>query len=116
MQYRESPASARLLGHIKHFWSLEHSAQPEVEPEPVMPDGCIEIVFNFSDRFRRLYGDGVSATQPRTIIAGQMSRGIVIAPSGAVDLFGIRFHPAGFFGLFGFPVGIDGSDRGRFRI
>ncbi len=104
MIYLESPPSPHLCGAIKHFWALEHSAQADASPEPVMPDGCIEIVFNFSDRFRKFYADGASSFQPRTLIAGQMSRGILIAPSGAVDLFGIRFRPAGFFGLFGFPA------------
>lgn len=104
MIYLESPPSPHLRSVIKHFWAIEHSAQADAAPEPVMPDGCIEIVFNFSDRFRRLYADGNFTLQPRTLIAGQMSRGIVIAPSGAVDLFGIRFRPSGFFSLSGLPA------------
>lgn len=70
----------------------------EAQTEMVLPDGCPEIVFNLSDRFKRLHA-GIEETQPATLFAGQMSRSISIRPTGHVSLFGVRFHPAGAFSI-----------------
>ncbi len=69
-----------------------------------MPDGSPEIVFNFSDRFRSVKPDGNFETQPRTLTAGQMTRHVTIGPTGAVDLFGVKFTPAGAYAAYGSPV------------
>lgn len=104
MQYRESPPSQAFAGRIKSFWSLEYEPEGhEAEAETVLPDGCPEIVFNLSDRFRYV-GPAPEGLQPATLFAGQMSRSIAIKPTGKVRLFGVRFHPAGAFALGGFPM------------
>ncbi len=104
MEYRERQPSYKLARHIKRFWSLEYDpAGVAAEPETVLPDGCPEIVFNLSDRFRRI-DSGTDEIQPATLFAGQMSRNIAIQPTGAVRLFGVRFHPAGASPLGGFPM------------
>jgi len=91
MYYRESSPSAQLSG-VKCFWSLEYTGS--LEPEAIIPDGCIEIVFNLADRFRRYDPVGASL-QPFSLVAGQMRRSVLIGPSGDVRLFGIRFFPLG---------------------
>lgn len=73
------------------------------EPEPVLPDGCPEIVFNLSDHFLRIHDDH-DETQPCSLIAGQITRSILIRPTGRVDLFGIRFTPSGASQIFGFAM------------
>lgn len=101
MEYRESHPSLNLSSHIKLFWSLEYCAKGEKsQVETILPDGCPEIVFNLSDRFKRLHS-GFDETQPATLFAGQMSRSISIRPTGHVSLFGVRFHPAGAFPMGG---------------
>jgi AraC-like DNA-binding protein len=104
MNYQETPPSGPLAKFIKCFWALEYRGTgASVSPEPVLPDGCPEIVFNLSDRFVRVFPLHQDI-QPQTIFAGQMSRSIVIMPRGNVNLFGVRFHPAGAGPLLGFPV------------
>jgi hypothetical protein len=106
MRYRETPPSARFAEHVKCFWSIENNPQPgEDEPEPVVPDGCIEIVFNLADRFRRYHTGGEVETQPASIVAGQMDHSLLIGPSGAVRLFAIRFKPAGAYPFFSLDLG-----------
>ena len=39
-------------------------------PEPIVPDGCVEIVFNLGDRFIKRIGE----PQPRDLLAGQMTQ------------------------------------------
>src|SRR5687768_7490940 len=104
MKYRESPPSAQFAGEIKCFWSIEDNAGTDNDPQPVLPDCCPEIVFNLSERFRRFHSENFFELQPRTLVAGQMTRSILIGPSGDVKLFGVRFHPAGAFGAFTAPM------------
>lgn len=83
---------------------LEYQNAGPSEPEPVIPDGCVEIIFNLSDRFRRFHSNGKIETQASSLIAGQMNSSVLIGPSGNVDLFGIRFHPAGAFRFMRFDL------------
>jgi AraC-like DNA-binding protein len=104
MDYREAGPSSPFAKFIKCFWSIDYKKQGGVStPEPVLPDGCPEIVFNLSDRFLRLRS-GDETVQPSTILAGQMTKRVLIRPSGHVSLFGVRFTPAGAFQLLRFPV------------
>src|SRR5688500_8015776 len=105
MQYRETLPSPRLAGFVKCYWTLEQGAFEAVKvPEPVVPDGCIEIIFNLADRFERLHGENRAETQPATLVAGQMRKSVLIRPTGHVRLFGVRFQPAGAFRFFRFSL------------
>lgn len=110
MNYQETPPSPRLAGYVKCFWALEFNGVEAGEPEPVVPDGCIEIVFNLADRFRRFHENGNFEIQPSSLIAGQMRQSILIGPSGEVRLFGVRFQPDGAYAFFRFDMS-DLADR-----
>jgi AraC-like DNA-binding protein len=99
MQYQEQLPSADLSTVIKHFWYLEYRGG-EPQPETILPDGCPEIVFNLADRFRRIDAEG-PVLQPTALLAGQISRGITIMPTGNVRLFGVRLRPTGAFMISG---------------
>ena len=105
MNYAEARPSRQLTSFIKCFWTLEYSGSSgsAVPAEPVLPDGCPEIVFNLSDRFLRLHA-GKEDLQPSALFAGQMSSSISIRPTGNVRLFGVRFWPAGAFPLVRYPL------------
>lgn len=105
MNYLESKPAPALAAYVKCFWALEYERSGlGDEPEPVIPDGCVEIVYNLSARFRQYADDGSFKTQPQALVAGQMDRRVVIGPSGNVRLFGIRFWPAGAFPFFDFSM------------
>lgn len=70
-------------------------------PEPIIPDGCPEIVLNFGDAFVRDTNAG-SHRQPRSLVAGQITRAITLQPSGHVDVWGIRLQPWAAAPLLGF--------------
>ena len=105
MRYSEIPPSKRLARYVKCFWTLEAgNSRGESAPEPVMPDGCIELIFNLADPFRRHHADGILESQPQSIIAGQMRSSAMIEPSGRIDLFGVRFQHAGASPFFAVPL------------
>src|SRR5688500_11552812 len=104
MIYRETPPSPELARFVRCYWSLQYEATADLnEPEVVLPDGCPEIVFNFSDPFIRL-GPDREEMQPTALLAGQMNGRILIRPTGNVNIFGVRFEPGGAFPLVRFPL------------
>jgi AraC-like DNA-binding protein len=103
MIYQESQPTAGLSRIVKCYWALEYDKPHVSEPELVLPDCCPEIVFNLSERFLRVHSDR-EERQPGALFAGQMSRSIMLRPSGNVKLFGIRLQPAGASCIVGFPA------------
>ncbi len=110
LAYAVVPPGPALARHIRCFWLL-HGAAPTApagaEPERILPDGCCEIVLNRADPFAEVRGGGGAASlerQPSILLVGQMERYIEIAPTGDVDLIGIRFEPGGLRPLLGLSM------------
>lgn len=100
MEYLEFPAPAPLADIVRCVWLLSSPASSSPEPQPVVPDGCAEIVLNLADQFRRFSGRAIWETQPRSMVVGQITEAVVIAPSGIVDIVGIRLQPWGVLSVF----------------
>jgi AraC-like DNA-binding protein len=66
-----------------------------MSPEGVLPDGCAEIILNLADPFLHHSDDGRVAVQPSAMVVGPTTRPLRIAPSGVVDVVGIRLEPCG---------------------
>jgi len=103
LQYREIEPPPALRMHIRCIWRLFGSETAPSPAEPIIPDGCVEVVLNLGDRFVR-HVEGSSHLQPARLIAGQITRAVTIGSSGRIDLWGVRFHPwsaAAFLGISG---------------
>ena len=77
-----------LADSVKAIWCARGTKQDFEAPEPIVPDGCVEIVFNLGDRF---INAETGEVQPRDLLAGQMTRPVIALPTGDVDLIGVRF-------------------------
>jgi AraC-like DNA-binding protein len=105
MRYREIQPIPSLTQFVECFWTLESDAGAEpAQPERLLPDGCVELILNFGERFREHKDDGRQEQQPRHLLVGQMTRPVLIAPTGSVELLGVRFHPGGTFPFFRIPM------------
>jgi AraC-like DNA-binding protein len=104
LDYREFAAPPPLSDVVRCVWLLSGPASSTPTPQPVVPDGCAEIVLNLAEPFRRFRGGGAWETQPREMVVGQISEAVVIAPSGGVDLVGIRLQPWGALSLLPVPA------------
>ena len=104
MEYFETAPRSELRPYVRVFWGLRGPADPSGGLDRIIPDGCPEIVINRADRFRRQTADGHSHEQARVLLVGQLRSAIEIAPTGAVDLLGVRFEPGGLFALLGTPM------------
>jgi len=93
MNYCEIKPRYPLSRFVECFWTLESDA-PATNPERILPDGCVELILNFGAEFSQ-HCEGRQRLQPRNFLVGQMTGPILISPTGAVQLMGIRFHPGG---------------------
>jgi len=105
MLYREIQPTRALTRFVECFWTLESDGSTTAaQPERLLPDGCVELILNFGERFREHRANGEEERQPQHLLVGQMTRPILIAPTGSVQLLGIRFHPGGTFPFFRIPM------------
>jgi methylphosphotriester-DNA--protein-cysteine methyltransferase len=105
MRYLEFTPKPRLRRYVECYWHLQSAQQPWLlTPERILPDGCVELILNLADRFKRFHVTGEVEVQPPTLIAGQMRTYALIQPLGQVKLWGIRFRPAGAFAFLHVPL------------
>jgi AraC-like DNA-binding protein len=103
MYYEEFSPAPFLRKFIKCYWFLEGPARPDAALERIVPDGCTELVFHLGDPFVQYKSDDSVDRQPLSLVVGQMHRYILIKPSGAVRVLGVRFWPGGSYSLLGVP-------------
>jgi AraC-like DNA-binding protein len=91
-RYEQLAPPAALSRWIAAFWQLR-DAQDDDAPgtQRVLPDGCMDILFDFG-RWRAS-GCNVGMVAPAGRLVGTMTRALVVPMSGRADLFGIRFRP-----------------------
>ena len=79
-----APAPA-LSSWVKGVWCARGTRADFTAPEPIVPDGCVEIIFNLAAPFVDRRG-----LQPLALIAGQMTGPVTAVATGDVDLIGVR--------------------------
>src|SRR4051794_7209227 len=89
MDFSLHRAPPRLADSVKAVWYARGTQAEFAAPEPIVPDGCVEIVFNLAASF---VDAETGEAQPRALLAGQMTHPVVALPTGEVDLIGVRFH------------------------
>ena len=103
MRYRELPPAPDLAGIVDCYWFLEEEAGPLLAAEPVLPDGCVEMVFHIEGRFHSGLAER-RRRQPEAVIVGQLTRPFHLAATERVHTFGVRFRPGGARALLPMPV------------
>src|SRR6266850_1026463 len=88
-QYAPSPAVSAIVDCI---WILE--AEGCGVPEPIIPDGRIEIVFHYGVPFEQRNADGRVERQPPSLVAGQLLAPIGLCHRGRAGVAAIRLRPA----------------------
>lgn len=96
MEYREFSPSPALHGIVRCYWTLQADHQSDAAaPEPACPDGSPELIVNLADPFVAIGANGERVTQPRAFLVGQITRPLLVAPTGRVDLVAVRFESYG---------------------
>ncbi len=73
-------------------------------PEKIMPDGCIEIIFNYGRPMHHYDAKGLVHTQHMHFMHGQMTSFIELRPSGPIGFVAVRFMPAGAARFLRLPI------------
>ena len=103
VQYREIRPAGALAQFVRCIWRL-HGSPNGGAAEPIIPDGCAEVVVNLGDPFIRHTSVTTSHRQPARLVAGQITRALTLEPSGRIDLWGIRLHPWSVASFLGTPA------------
>lgn len=92
MRYAEYPPAPALAAVAHCYWILEGHGSGV--PEPIIPDGRLEIILHYGVRFARHHVDGTIEQQPASMIVGQMLAPINVGYQGCAGVAAIRLRPA----------------------
>jgi AraC-like DNA-binding protein len=92
VDYREYRPAPDLELYVDRYWRLM-----DVTPslEPVLPDGHSEIVFHLGSPVEQVCKNGTVHRQSGAVIIGQQLAPVRLRATGPVNVWGIRFRPAG---------------------
>ena len=93
MEYREyqPPRGARQT--VQCLWSIEgHASELGAALQPVLPDGRPEVVLHLGDAFERIDGES-QVRQGPVLFAGQLTRQLLLRPTGRIAVVGMRLRP-----------------------
>ncbi len=93
LRYEEwRPAARHLKNVVTAYWHVTGDPS-KVSSPAILPDGHVELVFNFGDPVG-LTGPAYTGDQPARTVVGILASTVKIEYRGPVNTFGIRFHPA----------------------
>jgi len=104
MDYQTFKPHSDLEAIVKCYWTLEVPAQKHVQPQLILPDGCLEMFFTLGDDIKRYTTGNEFILQPRQMVLGQITEPIYIEPIGNVNTFAVRFYPYGFANFVRTPI------------
>lgn len=110
LSFRQLRPAADLALFVREYWVLQGDAAGGA-PHPIFPDGRPELVFNLGAPVAELGADRrPRLLQPPAIFVGQMTGPVHIAPSGRLNMVGVKLAP---WGAAAFIDGAAGELRNR---
>lgn len=104
MNYQTYKPHKDLESIVKFYWTLEVPFDPKNRKQKIIPDGCVEMTFNFGDKIKRYTSETEFVLHPNAMIMGQRTKSFDILPTGNVDTFAICFYPIGFANFINTPL------------
>lgn len=112
MDYCEFKPHPLLSDYVECYWYAYSERPPFRERETLIPDGTIELMFNFGENYFRFTGAG--GTDRSEIkgshIIGIRRRALTISQPGKQHFFCIRFRLGGTYPFFKLPVHLFAGD------
>lgn len=91
-RYREHEPAPLLRPYVECYWTIRGEPAGGVRRDRVLPDGCMDVLFNLGDLPRR---NGAADHRDRSCVVGAMPRAVVFEAEGRLDLVGVRFRAGG---------------------
>lgn len=104
MNYQTYPPHPDLGAIVKFYWTLEVPFDPQNQKQKIVPDGYVEMTFNFGDPIKRYISDTDYILHPNAMVMGQRTQSFFILPEGEVNTFAICFYPIGFANFVKTPL------------
>ena len=104
MNYQTYKPHNDLTSIVKFYWTLEVPFDPKNQKQKIVPDGCVEMTFNFGDKIKRYTSANEFILHPNAMVMGQRTKSFDILPTGDVDTFAICFYPIGFANFVKTPL------------
>lgn len=101
--YEEMTPPPRLADFVLKLWTYS-AAVPSGVVQRIVPDGCCELIVHLGAPYEELGGDRAWRLQPEVLFAGQLTRPLVLRPTGPVHVIAARFHPDGARPFLGRPL------------
>ncbi|MGH9884713.1 MAG: DUF6597 domain-containing transcriptional factor, partial [bacterium] len=92
--YAEHDPPPDLAGYVVCFWTALEPSSPDAAPRRVLPDGCVDIIFEF----------GPNGGLTDAFVVGAMTKPIVINGPAPHLYIAVRFRPGFAFAAFGIPA------------
>src|SRR5262252_6244809 len=93
-KYQEFIPHATLQDSVKRFWILEKEYTAEDEIEEVIPDPCVELIFNFGTAYSEI-GRSPARELPNICLVGVLSKPLRLHARGLVKIVAVRFFAWG---------------------
>jgi AraC-like DNA-binding protein len=103
MEYTEYKPHQLLAAYIECYWSALADTPPFREQESLIPDGTIELMFNFGDNYEQIR-NGQAFTVKGSHIIGIRKQSLIISQTRKQNIFSIRFKPGGSYPFFQIPA------------
>lgn len=105
ISYREQLPSPALQRYLECFWFAADTGDlPSANPERILPDGCLELIFHLGADFQRWSPTEGWEKQPRSFIVGELTRFLIVRPTGHAIIMGVRFRPRGAYRFLRLPL------------
>lgn len=92
MRYAEFPAPPTLRDTVRCLWMFEASFD-DPHDERIVPDGSPEIILHFGAPYREQLTASRWRNQPPLLLAGNLTRPLLLRAQGHVGVLGIRLWP-----------------------
>lgn len=104
MRYSELPVEGAAAQFVQCVWCLSAEVhEASAAADPILPDGRVELLLNSGDPVLRHTATGHERQSARHI-AGQLTGSVCIAPTGRLDIIGVRLHPWAGGAFLGVPM------------
>lgn len=92
--YIEHQPGPALRPYVECYWTRCFALPPGAEDVyRVLPDGCLDIVFNFGDSWVRRGPRAGQVDRSRSSVVGTMTRPLLAQSGRQADFLGVRFRP-----------------------
>jgi AraC-like DNA-binding protein len=103
MYYREYLPSTYLAPYVQCYWILRAPINPFPGSERLIPDGNIELIFNFGAPYRRR-SEADSQFIKGSHLVGERTEYYLIEQLGEINHLAVRFKPGGLYPFVRLPL------------